>query len=215
MSAAPDLLTGMQEQRPHFKLTFNGRESLYVHRRLLEERPLAVGDELSLAEYREWLLPRQYPSALNDAVRLLSVRARSEREIADKLRARRYMDDTIDMVLYKLEKERLVDDEAFAAEWAGARTAQKLGRKRIYQELLQKGVSSQTAQAAVDALPEDPSGAADQAAKLLRRYMGEPDSRKAMQKVMQGLMRRGFDFDEASAAVRDALDAMGDASDED
>ena len=203
-----DLITGIVEQRPYFKLTFNGQESLYAHHKLLEERPLAVGDELSLAEYRAWLLLRQYPAALNDAVRLLGVRARSEREIAQKLRERRYLDETIDMVLCKLEKEKLVNDAAFAAEWAGARTQQKLGKGRVYQELLQKGVSSAVAQAALDALPDDPSGAREQAAKLLRRYAGEPDSRKAMTKVLQGLQRRGFGFDEAKEAVEAALKQM-------
>ena len=209
MSAA-DLVTAIQEQKPHYKITFNGRESLYVSAKLLQERSLAIGDELSLAEYREWLLPRQYPLALNDAVRLLSVRARSERELQQKLQARRYLEDTVEMVLYKLEKEKLVDDAAFAAEWASARAAQKLGKRRIYQELLQKGVSSDTAQAACDALPDGADGAVDQAAKLLRRYANEPDSRKTLDKVMQGLQRRGFDFNEAREAVRGAIQRMKD-----
>lgn len=210
MSAALDLVTAIREQPPHFKVEFNGRESLYVSRKLMQERPLAVGNELSLSEYREWLLPRQYPLALNDAVRLLGVRARSERELRQKLQTRRYLDEVIDLVLYKLEKEGLADDAAFAAEWASARAAQKLGKRRIYQELLQKGVSAEAAQAACDALPDDSSGAAEQAAKLLRRYAGETDGRKALDKVLQGLQRRGFGFDEAREAVRAALQQMKD-----
>ena len=75
---------------------------------LQEHEPFAVGQEVDTDALREWLLPRQYPMALNDAVALLAQRAQASGEIRQKLKRKLYMEDTIEMVLYKLEKEMYV-----------------------------------------------------------------------------------------------------------
>ena len=157
---------------------------------------------------KQWLLPRQYPQALAGAVRLLAARARSTGEIRQKLEAYGYMDDTVDMVLYKLEKEGLLDDGAFACEWAAARARHQIGRGRILRELVHKGVSREVAEHAVDALDREEGDAAALALaqKLLRRYAGEPDAKKAMAKLMAAMARRGYDFESARRAVEQALE---------
>mgnify|MGYP002559603074 CR=1 FL=1 len=42
--------------------------------------------------------------------------------------------------------------------------------------------------------------------KLLRRYVGEPDAKKAMAKLMAAMARRGYDFESARRAVEQALE---------
>ena len=118
------------------------------------------------------------------------------------------MDDTVDMVLYKLEKEGLLDDEAFACEWAATRARHQIGRGRILRELVHKGVSRDVAERAVDALDREEGDAAALALaqKLLRRYAGEPDAKKAMAKLMAAMARRGYDFESARRAVEQALE---------
>lgn len=187
---------------------FEGGEALWFGRAAWRERlPLSPGDEEELEELKAWLLPRQYAEALDGAVRLLSVRARSEGEIRRKLTERGYMDDTVDMVLYKLEKEDLVDDEAFAREWAASRARSQVGRARILRELTQKGLSRACAQRAVAALDaqEGEDAAEALARKLLRRYAGEADERKAMGKMLAAMARRGYGFEEARRALEAAM----------
>lgn len=187
---------------------FEGGEALWFGRAAWRERlPLSPGDEEELEELKAWLLPRQYAEALDGAVRLLSVRARSEGEIRRKLTERGYMDDTVDMVLYKLEKEGLVDDEAFAREWAASRARSQVGRARILRELTQKGLSRACAQRAVAALDaqEGEDAAEALARKLLRRYAGEADERKAMGKMLAAMARRGYGFEEARRALEAAM----------
>lgn len=187
---------------------FEGGEALWFGRAAWRERlPLSPGDEEELEELKAWLLPRQYAEALDGAVRLLSVRARSEGEIRRKLTERGYMDDTVDMVLYKLEKEGLVDDEAFAREWAASRARSQVGQARILRELTQKGLSRACAQRAVAALDaqEGEDAAEALARKLLRRYAGEADERKAMGKMLATMARRGYGFEEARRALEAAM----------
>lgn len=174
---------------------------------LQEHEPFAVGQQVDEEALRAWLLPRQYPMALNDAVALLAQRAQASGEIRQKLKRRLYMDDTIEMVLYKLEKERLLDDAAFAREWAASRSRSQIGRARIAQELRAKGISREMAQEAMDALDEETGEAAalELARKLARRYAKEADARKAVQKALAAMARRGYGYEESKAALERAF----------
>ena len=180
---------------------------------LQEHEPFAVGMEVDTDALKEWLLPRQYPMALNDAVALLAQRAHASGEITQKLRRKLYMEDTIEMVLYKLQKERLLDDAAFAKEWAASRARCQIGQARIVQELRMKGLSSVLIENALEELDEEEKddAAAMLAAKLLRRYAGEEDERKAMHKVLAAMARRGYGYEDSRTAIETAIENMQDA----
>lgn len=192
-------------------VTFEGGEALWFSRDVWREHPtIAIGDEMELDELKSWLLPRQYPEALDYAVSLLAMRARASGEIRQKLKARLYMEDTVEMVLYKLEKERLLDDEAFAREWAASRARRQMGKSRIMQELRHKGIGREMCEQALEALDREESDEAAQelAMKLLRRYEKEEDERKAMSKLLAAMARRGYGYDDARRAVEAALARM-------
>ena len=92
---------------------------------------------------------------------------------------------------FKLEKENLLSDEAFAKAWAENRAARGLGKARLRRELRMKGVEADVADGAVDALDGDDMDrqAKALAEKLLRRLRGEalPDARR---KVLAAMQRR-------------------------
>lgn len=204
---ANDIVTSVRTDRRGATLIINGDTTLWVSRDIWIDRELRQGEAFDYQEYARWLLPRQYPEALNGAVAFLAVRARSRAEIKRKLESKHYLDDAVEMALYKLEKESLIDDEAFAKEWAAACVARKMGKQRILRELWAKGIDRDTSERAVQGLDD---GEMDEAAvtvaeKLLRRYAGEADPRKAMEKLLAAMYRRGYAYDEASAAVETAL----------
>lgn len=203
-----DVVTAVEASKKGALVTVNhGQEVLYISRENWLERRFAEGDEIDLEELHQWLLPRQYPEALNYAVSLLALRGRSTGELRKKLLERHYMDDTADMVIYKLEKERFVDDEAFAQDYAAQLSRRKLGKKRILMELRHKGIPQDMAEEAIAALDEDETadGAVELARKLLKKYSREEDARKAMQKLLAAMARRGYGFDEARQAVETAM----------
>ena len=177
-----DLITAVERSKKGAVVTLNGEEKIFVSRALLFEREFTEGQSLRRDELAQWLLPRQYPEALNLAV-------------------------TIEMVLYKLEKEHFLNDEAFAMEYAAALSRRQMGRTRIGQELRRKGVAPELIQHALEALDEEEAedAALVLARKLLKRYEREPDPRKAMQKLLMAMARRGYGFEEARAAAERAL----------
>ena len=141
---------------------------------------------------------------------LLAQRARASGEIKQKLRRKLYMEDTIEMVIYKLEKERFLNDEEFAREWAASRARSRIGKSRIMQELRMKGIPQEMAENALDEVDEDESdeAAAALALKLLKRYSSEPDERKAMQKMLAAMARRGYGYEESRRAIAAAMEQM-------
>ncbi len=188
----------------------SGEQFWLTWTQLQEHEPFSVGQEVDTDALRQWLLPRQYPMALNDAVALLAQRARASGEIKQKLRRKLYMEDTIEMVIYKLEKERFLNDEEFAREWAASRARSRMGKSRIMQELRMKGIPQEMAENALDEVDEEESdeAAAALALKLFKRYSSEPDERKAMQKMLAAMARRGYGYDDSRRAIAAAMEQL-------
>ena len=75
-----DLITAVERSKKGAVVTLNGEEKIFVSRALLIEREFTEGQSLRRDELARWLLPRQYPEALNLAVSLLAQRAHSSGE---------------------------------------------------------------------------------------------------------------------------------------
>ena len=205
-----DKVTHLREMRRGYVAVFASGETLPLSPADLRALPLAVGDAVDLADYRPRLLLRQYPEALNRAVGLLAVRARSRQEIQRRLLERGYLPDTVELVLFKLEKEDLQDDASFAQAWAENRAARGMGKARLRQELRMKGVESDVADSALESLDDDDIARQAQtlAEKLLRRLRDEAPQ-DARRKALGAMQRRGYSYGEASKALQAATDELG------
>lgn len=206
-----DFITGIRQEKHHVLIVVNEDESIKIDRYLYQERPLSIGEPIDLREYLEWLQLHQYPHAMNDVIRFLATRARSILEVRQKLISKGYNEQLIDLVLYKLEKEGLIDDEQFAREWIRTRIQRQYGSTRILWELKRKGVCDATAAQSLAQVLNDIKGDTDNdmivllAGKMLRRVRNEPDSNKAVRKVLSAMVRRGFSYQDANAAIQAAL----------
>lgn len=198
-----DIITSIKKERGKLRIVFNEDSEVLVPVSLFRERPLSVGDAIDLEEYDQWLLLRQYRHALDRAVAFLAGRARSRREMEERLLRSGYRPCTVEMVLFKLEKEGLLDDADFARQWVEARTARRMGRGRIAQELRRKGVSAQEAEEALEALSEEDQleGAIHLVEKALSRVSTGEDPRKTAARITAMLARRGYDYDVAREAI--------------
>lgn len=154
---------------------------------------------------------------LNLALRFLSYRPRSEKELKDYLKKKlakgqsssgRKADSLlIDKILLKLYENKFLDDKEFVKWWIEQRTKFKTkGLKFIRLELLRKGVSKDI----VDDVIKSSEGAIDndltRAKKILekriRKYTGLAQ-KELYQKLGAFLARRGFDWDTIKKAIDD------------
>ena len=181
-------------------------EKYWLSRQAALEPGWQAGDEVEPEAFRKLILLRQYPHALNLAVAMLARRPCSRGEIERKLRAARYMDETVEMALYKLEREKLLDDRDFAMRWAQSRAGRARGERLIRQELRQKGVSAEDTESAMAGL--DPEELFRQAVSLagkgLARAGSGEDPRKTASRVTASLIRRGYSWDTARKALEEA-----------
>ncbi|MBQ4551705.1 MAG: regulatory protein RecX [Clostridia bacterium] len=176
-------------------------EKIRVPGALLRERPVKVGESIEPVLYREYIIRRGYPHAVDKAVKLLAMRDHSEGELRDKLYQAGYPDAVIDKVIEKLTLMELVDDEHFAEKWAQSR-AHKHGRRRIEQELTHKGVDREVARRAVGNLTDEDQlqDAIRLVGKFLSRTHGDMD-RSLYQRTLAMLARHGYDADIARKAL--------------
>ena len=205
-----DVITDVKRERGKFRITVNGSETILVPLALFRERPLEEGTPIDLEAYDQWLMVRQYRFALDRAVAALAARPCSRKEIEDKLKRIGYRPCTIEMVLYKLEREQLLDDGDFARQWVAARARHGLGRQRIAQELKQKGITADEAEEALADMDEEEQirQAALLAEKALRRAKAGEEPRKNASRILAMLSRRGFGYGIAKEALERAKEDL-------
>lgn len=202
-----DVITAIRKERGKYRVTVNDSEDVLVPVSLMRERPLKEGQPIDLEDYDNWLMVRQYRFALDRAVGYLAARARSVREIEQKLLQAGYRPSTVEMVIYKLQRENLLDDADFARQWVESRQNHKLGRSRIAQELRRKGISQEEAEEALSAIDDEDqlAGAVALAEKAAARIKPGEDLRKASSRIAGMLARRGYSWDIARQAIEQAL----------
>ena len=134
--------------------------------------------------------------------KFLKIRPRSEKEIRDKLRSKKFKDFEIDNEITKLKKMDLINDVRFAKFWIDYRTEFKIRGKRFIEfELKQKGISQEMFE---DFLPDNHSEL-ENAKRLVEKKFGsniKPDF-KSQGKVIAYLSRYGFSIDVAKGALTD------------
>lgn len=164
------------------------------------------GMEVNIDSFIETLRLYQYPKALNTAVSMLARRACSSGEIKKRLRIRHYTDDVADLVIYKLEKERLLNDEEFCMQWIQYRSSMHWGPSRIKLELKYKGIPDSLIQEKMDLIDSatQENNALILAKKCWNKYRTSDNIQSCRQKVIQALVRKGFSWDSARDACRQA-----------
>lgn len=203
-----EVITAIRKERGKMRLTISESEDILVPISLFRERPFSEGDPIDLEAYDDWLMLRQYRQALDKAVAALAARAHARHELEQKLLRSGYRPNTVEMVLYKLESNGLLDDADFARQWVESRSNRKLGRSRIAQELRRKGVSADEAEEALQAISDEDqlSGAIALVEKALARPKPNEDPRKTAARITAMLARRGYPWETARAAIEHVME---------
>lgn len=142
------------------------------------------------------------------ALRLLSVRSRSRRELQTRLLRAGFDAVEVEGELERLESVGLVDDERFAREFAEhALSVRRAGSRGVAMDLAAKGVPRGTIDRTLDGSGDDDEGRASAlASERVARLAGLPPA-KAYQRLVGLLVRRGHDPDVARRVARRALQA--------
>lgn len=136
--------------------------------------------------------------ARNNAYALLRQRPRSKYEIRNRLKLKGYDEAVIDEVVASLTKINEIDDEKFARIWVESRMQMNpMGDVVLRHELKEKGVSDSIIEATLAEKAEkyDEYEVAFSMAKERFERFKKLDRQKAMKRVYDFLVRRGFKYD--------------------
>ncbi len=164
---------------------------------LLKAR-LRPGDQITKESLDSLTADETLFQAKESALRLLSYRPRSEKEIRNYLRTKEFSDENIDQVLSTLRASGMVNDREFAGAYIrNALTLRPVGRMLLRRKLLLLGIESRMVEDALneECEPKDQLSAAEVVAeKIMRRVgkRGEPD--KARSRLIAALLRKGFPY---------------------
>ena len=140
----------------------------------------------------------------------LTGRARSRRELADKLAQKNVPEDLATRLLDRFEEVGLVDDAAFARTWVEDRhTSRGLAPRALAQELRRKGVDDAVAREALGQIDGDEQEATARA--LVRkklRSLERFDEQTRTRRLVGLLARKGYAPGLAYTIVRDELGAQ-------
>lgn len=153
-------------------------------------------------------LQEQMERAREACLRLLGYRARSRRELSERLRRKGFDERVIGAVIENLEGVGLVDDEGFARAWVQERMANNpRGALGLRWELRGKGVEEELIRQvlAQEVGSERELEAALKVAATYAPRSGQ-EARACSQRLARALRRRGFSFEvieEVLARVRE------------
>jgi regulatory protein len=151
--------------------------------------------------------PKNPKSCQERALGLLAVRPRSRRELERRLLQARFEPDEVRDVLGRLERVGLVDDQAFARQYAEHRFgSRREGRRAVKSGLRAAGISPQLADAAADGAPDDEEERANELARARAGRLSDVEAPKAFARLTSLLVRRGYGPEIARGAARRALD---------
>jgi regulatory protein len=142
--------------------------------------------------------------AYEKALRLLTVRSRSRKELEQRLVAEKFSKKEAERVLDRLTDAGLIDDRKFAVDRARAMGKGKgWGPRKLRADLLRRGIAAEAVDEAISQAYGTQSCTQVMKRLVKKRFGGEvlthKADRKAKGKAQRYLLGRGFEPDDVSA----------------
>jgi regulatory protein len=125
---------------------------------------------------------------------LLKFRLRSEKELYERLKRKKFDADIIKEVLKFLKEKDFLNDKIFAKAWIDSRLKRPLGLRRIKEELKLKGIDKEIIDSQISEIKKD-YPEEEIVKKIARQRLNKLkniEPRKAKNRLYAYLLRRGF-----------------------
>ena len=145
----------------------------------------------------------QLQRAKDYAFLLLKFRPRSEKEIGERLKRKKFDTAVIRETILFLKEKNFIDDSYFAKVWLESRIKKPLGLRKLRVELRRKGIDKEIIDSQIEAISKGYSEK-DVVLKLAKARLNslkgiEPQKKK--NRLYGYLMRRGFQSEQIIDAV--------------
>lgn len=189
------------KRKDRYSIFIDGKYSFALSESGLLSAGLSVGKELSNAELDDLKTVSVEDKAVYRVLDLIARRPRSEGEIRDYLRRKKYKAEEIEKTVNTLSIKGYINDEDFALRWMENRRLLKpISRRRLGLELRQKKISNQIVSKTLETDETDEKEVISELITKKRRQTRYQDD----QKLIQFLIRQGFNYQDIKSVMRDA-----------
>ena len=173
-------------------ITLDEEISFCLYQKEVHHLQLEPGVELTDTLYQEIREEILIPRARKRTMYLLEKMDRTEAQLREKLRQGRYPEDIIENAIAYVKGFHYVDDLRYAESYVRCYSQSK-SRRRLYQELVGKGVPRDLIEQAL----EEEYETEDESAKIVcwlekKHYSAEEADPKQRQRMYQFLLSKGF-----------------------
>lgn len=160
------------------------------------------GSEIDDDELTEFKFIVSARKAYAQALRYLTLRSHSEKELYKKLLNKQYTPEAAEFALQKCRELGFLDDEDFAERYAAELARNKhYGIARIKNELRLKGIDGEIIEKTLRKLDFDPVSSIIEV--IEKKYSSCLDDEKGRKKIISALMRLGYSYGDIKKALSD------------
>ena len=198
-----------KNNKERYSIYLNEEYGFGIHEDILVRYRLAKGMELEKDFIDEVLKKEEQSQATNYALRLLSYKMRTEKEIWNRMIEKEYPREVIEATIDYLKELKYIDDEEYARKFIKDKVNLKnIGKERIKRELFNKGIDSKTVNIELEELvdnEEQYDKAMELAVKKLNTTYKNDDKNARYRKLGGFLQRRGYSMDIVMKILRETL----------
>lgn len=184
----------------------DGNKRVYLHRDIIAKYSLKADMEISSEDFAKVLFASELRRATRRAMYLINEREYSYIQLFEKLK-KNYPEDICYKVVNYMAAKGYVNDRRFAEALVYNYMECKLyGPRRVKQELYKRGIRGRIADQAIE---NKLCGLEERLHSLIEKkylgYLQNPDDRKSVEKVKNGLVRAGYDFYDINRAIKEYI----------
>ena len=200
------LIESQKHDENRVNVYLDGSFAFGLEKDVLIRHHLHEGDTINDQVIDGVLLSEERTQAKEKALSLLSYRARSTKELKNRLKEKGFTERTIQRVIKDFLRVGLLDDRNFASSYVQTRMLQKPMAKRLLRvELGRKGINETLTESAINESYgcESEFEVARSLVKKKWSRKTETDERKKKKKIADFLLRRGFDWEVITSIFQD------------
>ncbi|RKD21601.1 regulatory protein [Caminicella sporogenes DSM 14501] len=184
-----------KKNKDRVSIYINGQYGFGIHKEIFFKYDFEEGKILDKKFIEEIIKEEEQKRANSYALKLLSYRLRSEKEIKDKMNLKGYDAEVIDKTVKYLKEYNYINDFEFTNEFVREKL-NKFGKKRIKLELINKGINEDIIDSVLNKEIDDDleyEKALELAKKKLKVY-GQDDKNGVYRKLGLYLQRKGYNY---------------------
>jgi regulatory protein len=192
-----------QKRNPKRRSVFiDGKFAFGLDEEVLYKSGLKKGESLTQQRIKEITEEERKKEAKNAALKFLSFRRRTEKQIKEKLRKKGFDERTIKTTIDKLKEFDLINDFEFATSWVKDRLALKpRGKKLLKQELWKKGIGKDIIEQVTEEQCRDEDESALKLVEKIKKRYKNLEPKVAKRRMYNLLLRRGFSYETTKHAL--------------